>query len=217
MERARPPPYSAHMSLRGLLVASAILAALAAAAIATIDEPVARWLATRDTWPALWNTGIAGFEYAAGIEPWRWAGVGVLGALALAALALRRPRVGRAFAYIAAVHLASRLLMMWMKPATGRLRPYEWLVRGGSTFWRDGVSFPSGHVMIFASLALPVAVVLPRARWLAIAVTAYACVARLAVDAHFVSDVLAGAALACLITALLAPIARWPIPAASHR
>ncbi|MGE5183015.1 MAG: phosphatase PAP2 family protein [Acidobacteriota bacterium] len=205
------------MSVRGLLVASAILAALAALAIVTIDEPAARWLGARDTWPAAWNTGIAWFEYGAGIEPWRWAGVVALAVLAAGCLALRRVELARAFVYIDLVHLASRLLMMWMKTATGRLRPWEWLRHAGATFGQGGASFPSGHVMIFASLALPAAVVWPRLRWLAIAVTAYACLARLAVDAHFVSDVLAGAALASAITALLAPIVRWPTPAASRR
>lgn len=196
----------ARMSPRGLLVASAILAALAAIAIVTVDEPAARWLFARDTWPAGWNAGIAGFEYAAGIEPWKWASVIALAAAAGVALAVRRIELSRALVYIAAVHVVSSYVMSYAKPAFGRLRPYEWIARGGDTFWRGGVSFPSGHVMIFASLAVPIAVVWPRARWVAIGVTAYACCARVAVDAHFVSDVLGGAALACAISAALSPI-----------
>ena len=200
MKRADPGHYS------GVRIAL-IFAGLAALSILTIDQPLARWLATRDAWPALWNGGIAVLEYAAGIEPWRWLGACVLMAAAIAAACVPRWRsAARSLAFVAIVHLAVRVLVLWLKPATGRLRPLEWLAKGGDTFWRDGIAFPSGHVAYFASLALPIAIAWPRARWPAVAVVAFTSLARLAVDAHFLSDVLGAIALAAAVTWACSPV-----------
>jgi len=197
---------------RSLLVIAAVSAALTALAIVTIDEPIARWLFTRDTWPALWNDGIGALEYAGGLEPWKWLGITVLVAGVVVSTALQRGQ--RAWMLVALVHLLTRTAVMWMKPLTGRLRPYEWLTRAGDhTFFRDGgASFPSGHVGLFASLAIPLAVLYPRARVPAIAIVVYVMAARVAVDAHFVSDVLGALALVCAFTAACWPLIRPASP-----
>jgi len=188
-----------------LLAATAIAAGLAVLAMLAIDQPLARWLAARETWPELWNGGIAGLEVAGGIAPWPWLGVCVLVAGVLAtALVPRWQRHARAWMFVAASYLLARNLVAWGKFLTGRLRPTEWLAHGGdTTFWRGGFSFPSGHVVLIAGLALPIAIVWPRARPLCAAI-AFAMIARVAVGAHFVSDVLGGLALACAVTALCA-------------
>jgi membrane-associated phospholipid phosphatase len=216
MKRAEPGHYSG-VPVRRIALASAIFAALAGLAIATIDQPLARWLATREMWPRLWDGGIAALEYATGLEPWKWLGVAVLGAAAIGAAASRRWRpTARALAYIALVQVATRLIVGWIKVATGRLRPWEWLIKGGDTFFRDGIAFPSGHVAYFASLVLPIAVAWPRARWTAYAIVAYTSVARLAVGAHWVSDVFGGIAVAGAITWACSPALTWT-PRASRR
>ncbi len=188
---------------------SAVITALA---IVTIDGPVARWLYTRDTWPSLWDRGIAGLEYLAGLEPWKWLGITVLAAGAVVAMIVQRGQ--REWMFVALVHLLTRNAVFWLKFATARLRPYEWIGQGGGhTFFRDGgASFPSGHVGLFASLALPIAMIYPRARIPAIAITAYAMAARVAVDAHFISDVTGALAPACAFTAACSPLIRRPSP-----
>jgi membrane-associated phospholipid phosphatase len=187
-----------------LWITAAASAAIAALAIVTIDEPVARWVFARDTWPPLWNDGIGWLEYAGGLEPWKWLGIVVLVGGVLVSTALQRGQ--RAWMFVALVHLLTRTAVFWMKPLTGRLRPYEWVTRGGHTFFRDGASFPSGHVGLFASLALPLAVLYPRLRIPAIALVAYVMLARVAVSAHFVSDVFAGLALVAAFTAACSPL-----------
>ncbi|MGE0447622.1 MAG: phosphatase PAP2 family protein [Vicinamibacterales bacterium] len=72
--------------------------------------------------------------------------------------------------------------------------------------WQDvwftdvGNSFPSGHAVLFWGLCFPLLVVAPRLAWpfavLAVAISA----ARVAANDHYVSDVLASAALAAVVT-----------------
>jgi undecaprenyl-diphosphatase len=201
---------------RSLFVIAAAAAALAALCVVTIDQPVARWLAGRDTAPAIWDRGISIVELVSGIEPWKWIGTCVVGAGVIATLALRRYRhLAPAWLFVAITHFLARNLMLWTKTFTGRLRPSEWLARGGDTFFRDGgISFPSGHVIYVASLALPIAIVWPRSRPAVAVVVAFTMVARVVVDAHFISDVVAGLALAAVVTWLGAAAVR-PLAAPS--
>jgi membrane-associated phospholipid phosphatase len=187
--------------LRNVAIATAIVTAVC---IVTIDEPLARWLATRDTWQTMWNRGIAWLEYPLGIEPWKWTGVCVLGVGSLASLLVPRMRShAPAWLLVTLTHLLARNITGWLKWGTGRLRPSEWLKRGGDVWFRDGgYSFPSGHVVLFASILIPLAVVYPRTRPL-LAIIAFVIVARVVVNAHFVSDALGGLALVAAITWLL--------------
>ena len=131
----------------------------------------------------------------------RWAAGIVLVAGMLVTVAVPRWRgAAPAWMLIAATHLVSRIATLEVKLATARLRPGEWQAVGGDTFLREGgVSFPSGHVTLFASIVIPLAVVAPRTRPL-LALVAFAMLARLAVNAHFVSDVLGAIALVCVVT-----------------
>jgi membrane-associated phospholipid phosphatase len=202
-----------------------LLRVAASAAIATaislvlIDEPVVRAGATRDAWPAAWNFVIGIGEYAIGIEPWKWLGVCVLAAGVIATRVVPRWHAhATAWLFVAATHLVARNVMLWGKHLTGRLRPTEWHV--GPTFFQHGGSFPSGHVMLFGSLLLPLAVLYPRARLACSIAIAFVMIARIATRAHFISDVTAGLALTALVTwACAAAIPRlpWPTPPASPR
>lgn len=64
-------------------------------------------------------------------------------------------------------------------------------------------SFPSGHAATAWGLALGLSLVFPRGRWLFAFFAALASLQRITSGAHFPTDVLAGAALAFVITALL--------------
>ena len=187
-----------------MLRIAAATALLTAACIAFVDERFARLLATRETYPAIWNRGIGWLEYAIGIEPWKWLGVIVLVAGSLGSLLVPRMRSqAPAWLLVTLTHLLARNLTTWIKFGTARLRPSEWLARGGDAWFRDGgFSFPSGHVVLFSSLLIPLAVVYPRTRPL-LAIVAFAMVARVAVNAHFLSDALGAIALVLFVTWLV--------------
>jgi membrane-associated phospholipid phosphatase len=123
--------------------------------------------------------------------------------------------------FVAAVHVLSRLAMVHLKDLTGRLRPLEWLHVGGDStfFWLEGISFPSGHVVLFASLAIPALALLPRTapawlRWALWALVAFVGIARIVASAHFVSDVLGAVSLVALIAWLCGLAIR---PRVDHR
>jgi membrane-associated phospholipid phosphatase len=79
-------------------------------------------------------------------------------------------------------------------------------------WFRDGgYSFPSGHITLFASICIPLAVMYPRARPLLVIVL-FAMCARVAVNAHFLSDVLGGLALTLAVTWLCAVMLRRALP-----
>jgi membrane-associated phospholipid phosphatase len=199
--------------LQRLLPVALVSAILTALCIVAIDQPLARWLATRETYPDVWNEVLAILEYPLGIEPWKWTGICVLVAGCIVTLAVSRLRSYAAvFLAVTLTHLLSRHASLWVKTLTGRLRPSQWLKQGGDTFWRDGgFSFPSGHVLLFASVVLPIVVLYPRTRPL-LAFVAFAMIARLAVNAHFASDVVCGLAVVAAATWLSAVVVRRVLP-----
>ncbi len=169
-----------------------------------VDEPVARWIAAHDTHPGAWGGVLHVLEYGIGLEPWRWLGTTVLVAGVLATQ-LRWRDHRTAWTTVAFTHLFATNVMWWSKLGFGRLRPREW--HGGPTFFQDGGAFPSGHVMLFASIVMPIVVLYPRT-WPLLAVPVYAAFARVLVNAHFVSDVVSGFALTAAITWLCAAAVR---------
>ncbi len=196
-------------SLRYAFVISAVLTVLC---ILAIDEPFQRWLLTRETYPAVWNEGIRILEYPLGIEPYKWTGIWILVGVSIVALTVSRLRpYAFAFLLVTLVHLIGRNASMWMKLGFGRLRPSKWFVTGGETWFQGGVSFPSGHAILFASVVVPLAVLYPRARPL-LAIALFAMTARVAVHAHFLSDVLGGFALVAAITSACVVVLRRALP-----
>jgi membrane-associated phospholipid phosphatase len=184
------------------LRSAAIAFALALACMLLVDQPVARWVATHETYPRVWNEILGYLEYGLGIEPYEWIGTWILAAGTIITLAVPQlRRAAFAFALVALVHFTGRNLSLWLKLGFGRYRPTQWLKHGGgATFWHhDAWSFPSGHAILFGSIVVPLVVCYPRL-WPLLGVVVYAITARVAVDAHFVSDVLAGYALIALLT-----------------
>ena len=73
-------------------------------------------------------------------------------------------------------------------------------------------SFPSAHTATAVGLAITLSTLYPRGRWLFATCAVLAAVQRIESQAHFLSDVLAGAAVACLVGAVCAsrgPLQRW--------
>jgi membrane-associated phospholipid phosphatase len=196
-----------------LLPVALVSAIVTALCIVAVDQPLARWLATRETRADVWNQAIAVLEYPLGIEPWKWTGICVLVAGCIVTLAVSRLRSYAAiFLVVTLTHVLARHASLWMKTLTGRLRPSQWLKQGGDTFWRDGgFSFPSGHVLLFASIVVPIVVIYPRTRPL-LALVGFVMLARMAVNAHFLSDVSGGLAVVAAATWLSAVVVRRVLP-----
>jgi membrane-associated phospholipid phosphatase len=190
-----------------LALASAALAVIAGQAF---DWPLARWVADHAQSPA-WNQIVGVLEYVFGVALWDDKVV----PLALAAVAIvtlivpRWPRASRAWAYLALTNLLARNLMVYGKLLAGRYRPHQWVHMGVPTFGHPGAgtSFPSGHVTVFSALILPVVVVVPRL-WPLLVVIPFVMVQRIAVLAHFLSDVTGTLAMVSFVAWLCYPVLR---------
>jgi membrane-associated phospholipid phosphatase len=208
------------VSIRALLVVAAAAALVTLLGIAVLDAPLARAigtgaarsdagqalaaavekldLVTGMTWPK--KEQLAGALIVAGGALWWW-----------------RPRVGHGLVLLGVTHAIARTFGGELKALFGRLRPTEALTRGhvdDSFWWEGGIAFPSGHVAHYAAIAFTVAYLFPRARIPALAVVGFIVVARVGVNAHFLSDAAGSvtiAALACAGTAAaLARLLRSP-------
>src|SRR6185503_4326972 len=156
----------------------------------------------------MWKGGVGAAETITGLGVWKWlAGTAVV---AIGAVLFAVPRTRRhAFAwwFVGGAHLISRIGGNQLKGVFGRLRPSEWLAHGGDgpTFFVDGgIAMPSGHVAHFLGLVLPLAMMRPRIGVPLLAVPVFVGCARVATNAHFLSDVLAGATWTALVACSLA-------------
>ncbi len=100
-----------------------------------------------------------------------------------------------AFVFLAVA--ASGLFADILKPMAGRLRPEVLLSRNlygftGIGAHADHWSFPSGHSVTAGALAFALAILYPRLRAVWIAAAASIAFSRIALDRHYLSDVLAG-------------------------
>jgi membrane-associated phospholipid phosphatase len=196
------------MSPRTSLYLAAITAALSAVCIVAIDRPLAAVIGAYEPL-AFWDKGIDTLEWGLGLPFFRlFAPVVLVGGM-VTVLAVRRWRPhAHAWMIVAGTHLICRFLTPHLKDVTGRLRPNEWLKQGGDTFFRDGgISFPSGHVALFASILVPLAIVAPRTRPV-LAIVVFVAIARIAVNAHFVGDTLSAVTLVALVAWALAALLR---------
>ena len=120
----------------------------------------------------------------------------------------------------------SGILAMMMKLLIARTRPFEAEFNDGvlSTFgpvlpYLHGISldasvqsFPSGHTATAVGLAMGLNWQYPRGRWLFAMLAILAASQRIAINAHFVSDTMGGAALASAVAVVLlghGPVAQW--------
>jgi membrane-associated phospholipid phosphatase len=199
----------------GLLRWAAVASVMTAICIAWLDAPVARWLTQWEP-STLWPKLLWVLELVGGLTLSRWTMAIGLAAACVAVTAAPRWRAGAlTWWFVTLVHVLTKILTAEIKDATGRLRPSQWLAHEGPTFFAGGVSFPSGHVAYLLSLALPLAVALPRWGAPLLIVPALAAMCRVAVNAHFLSDVTGAVVWVCLLTfaiaAALSPLERrWP-------
>jgi membrane-associated phospholipid phosphatase len=200
------PTSRAHVP--ALLLAAGVLLALAGAALA-VDLPIARSVRAHEL-----PGEIRHFVRLA--ECFGWGGT--VGLIILAA-AILDPRGWRVIPRLAIGAFgaglganAIKLLVVRSRPSVANLDGTVWETFGDwLPVFRVGVlgfaenakqhSFPSGHTATAVGLAIALSALYPRGRWLFAALAALAALQRIEVQAHFLSDVVAGAAVGCLIGA----------------
>jgi membrane-associated phospholipid phosphatase len=141
-------------------------------------------------------------------------------ALIVATGAVLDPRGWRVAVRLAACAFGAGLVVDAMKLLVARVRPsaadlqspvldtfLAWLplLHSDSLGQRYGYavqSFPSAHAATAAGLAVALAALYPRGRWLFAAFAILAGIQRIEAQAHFASDVLVGAAVGCFVAGI---------------
>ncbi len=186
----------------------AVLGAIALS-IAYLDRPIAYW--ARDLDPAI--VGLCLRITGLGEAVWYLVPLGVaIPALYVASARTRDParaaRLRRLLWAAVFVFLAialSGLLTDLLKLLFGRARPVL-LMREGYAGWQPFAlkgklhAFPSGHANTVTALALAVGLLWPRLMKLVLLLATAVVLTRVAVGAHYLSDVIAGAGIAVVTT-----------------
>jgi membrane-associated phospholipid phosphatase len=125
--------------------------------------------------------------------------------------------------FVACAQVTTRLIATVLKGVFERLRPFE-VIQAGNWDWKffsgHGNAFPSGHSAHFWGLFFPLAVLFPRYRLPFLVIPVFISIARVGVNDHWCSDVIASAGLAALITLVfirllrMKPAGRSVLPAA---
>jgi membrane-associated phospholipid phosphatase len=145
-----------------------------------------------------WLEVASGFPIARYFLAWL-----MLGAGALLFIAKSTRPAAWMLLFIAATHLVTRVTAGTLKNVFNRLRPFETIEAGNwdwNFFGERGSAFPSGHSAHFWSLFFALAFLFPRYRWPLLIIPLFISVARVGVNDHWCSDVLASAAIAALLT-----------------
>ena len=198
------PPETSRGFRRALLVPLALLAA-GAAALLLVDVPLAHWCV--EGHDKLRQEALRFFSPAEAYGH----GMGLV--FVLVGIYQLDPQRRWALARLAATALGAGLLADVAKLLVLRIRPHNFNFHGGvwDTFgrwlplWRGlsgQQSMPSGHTALAVGLAMALAWLYPRGRWLFPGVAALVACQRITGGAHYLSDTLVGASLGCLSAAI---------------
>ena len=197
------------------------------------DRPLVTWLAVATSVVALYvlidaplSLALRGVDPAV-IAPFQavtWTGdssytlvpLGLATVIATAAWAALRDRPGRAaaatvaggFGFVFAAIAVSGIVVNVLKVLIGRSRPKlldEAGFYGFEPFRLDYAfqSFPSGHANTLFAAAMAIGLLVPAARWPLLCLAALLASSRFMINAHFLGDVVGGAAVAVLTTLAL--------------
>jgi lipid A 4'-phosphatase len=192
---------------------AAVVLGIEAVAIMWIDRPLAEYLHTHMTavqpfFAVVQQFGI-GYPYlivtALAFVILRWGGE--LPPLQHRAAAMRSASAIPGFMFLAVA--ASGLIVDLLKIVVGRARPKLLFATGTYDFgWfglrSDEWSFPSGHAATAAALMTALWCLWPRPLLFYIAAAALIAVSRVMIGAHYLSDVIAGAVVAVVVTRAIA-------------
>jgi membrane-associated phospholipid phosphatase len=194
------------LRLRPLLISGVALVLAAIVTVLWVDGPVARSIRPHvATNAAVATPFIGAIEVVFAFEWSKFAtGMAIVSIAVIALLFVRHRRVGWLLLFAGLSHLAARLIAGVLKNMFLRTRPYEAFETGG---WHDqwfvdgGSSFPSGHAAHFWALFFVAAIAFPRLRIPTFALALAVSIARIVVNDHYVSDVVASAALSSFVSA----------------
>lgn len=110
------------------------------------------------------------------------------------------PRLLAAYGLAGLVVNLIKLLIPRLRPSAG---PETNLPETTLNWEYVSQSFPSGHSAAAVALGLSLAILFPRGKWVFMTLAALACLQRVVFDAHWPSDVLAGAAIGVWAVAML--------------
>jgi membrane-associated phospholipid phosphatase len=109
--------------------------------------------------------------------------------------------------FVGCTQVATRLTVTGLKDVFQRLRPFK-VIEAGNWDWKffsgHGDAFPSGHSAFFWGLFFPLAFIFPRYRLPLLIIPVFISIARVGVNVHWCSDVIASAGLAASITLVVA-------------
>jgi undecaprenyl-diphosphatase len=112
--------------------------------------------------------------------------------------AFDRPRLHDASVLAALAFMSAGLVEFTLKVLVGRPRPDMGLAAAGimGPSWAPGIdSFPSGHATSVFAVATVFAAYYPRLRWPLYSLAAAIAIGRVYLERHYLSDIVAGAAL----------------------
>jgi membrane-associated phospholipid phosphatase len=189
---------------RRKFLAAGVLFLLAAIAALSVDMPIARWAH---------NDGFRQLDDLDRLIVWsevfaHGAGVGLILLLVLVLDPANRRRVLR----VGIMSFGAGLLANGAKFLVTRTRPHAAELDGTafSTFDFSTIphsstveSFPSGHTAAAVGLAIGLSWLYPRGRWMFMLFAVLAAAQRWSNRDHYVSDTLAGAAIACTFAAFV--------------
>jgi membrane-associated phospholipid phosphatase len=193
------------MNRRQLFFAFLVAVVLTVLGIFVLDQPIAALVQRLDGRKSIvLQEGTHWLEIAGGLTIAPYFLNYVLLGLGALLLLLRPARaLGWIVLFVGSTQLVTRLTVGTLKNVFHRLRPFE-VIQAGNWDWKffgeHGSSFPSGHSAFFWGLFFPLAFLFPRYRLPLLIIPIFISVARIGVNDHWFSDVVASAGLAALIT-----------------
>jgi len=197
------------MNRRQLLLVFLIAVVLTFLSIFLLDQPVAAFAQRAGGRESpVFQEGTRWLEIAAGHPIHRFfLPYLLLGAAAILFIARSTRHLAWILLFVGSTNLVTRLIGGVLKNVFNRLRPFE-VIEAGNWDWHffgdRGSSFPSGHSALFWSLFLPLVFLFPRYRLPLLIIPVFITIARVGVNDHWCSDVIASAGLAALITLFFA-------------
>jgi membrane-associated phospholipid phosphatase len=202
------------MNRRQLVYATLVALVLALLSIFFLDQPIAAFVqGVGGRQSAIFQGGTHWLEIAFGLtlQQRYFLSYLLLGLAAILFLAKNTRSIAWILLFVGSAQLVTRLTAGTLKGVFQRLRPFE-VIQAGNWDWKffsgHGSSFPSGHSAFFWGLFFPLAFLFPRYRIPLLIIPVFITIARVGVNDHWCSDVIASAGLAALITLLFIRVFR---------
>jgi membrane-associated phospholipid phosphatase len=195
------------MSRRLIIYCILVSLALTLLSIFLFDQPIAAFVQrTGGRSSVILLQGTSFLEVISGLRIDKYALTYALIGVGLILFAWKSTRsVAWMLLFIGCAQFVTRLAAGTLKGVFGRLRPFE-VIQANNWDWKffgeHGNSFPSGHGAHFWGLFFPLAFLFPRYRLPLLIIPLFISVARVGVNDHWCSDVIASIAIAAAITLL---------------